>query len=40
MVFDDEPPKNQEPIKNLVTRKTLDIPIPSSPNKFSFKQVK
>ena len=40
MVFDDEPPKNQEPIKNLVTRKTLDIPIPCSPNKFSFKQVK
>ena len=38
MVFDDEPPKSQLTNKNLATRKTLDIPIPSSPNKFTFKQ--
>ena len=38
MVFDDEPPKIQQTIKNNDTRKTLDISVPYSPNKFSFKQ--
>ena len=38
MVFDDEPPKSQQTIKNNESRKTLDIPLPNSPNKFSFKQ--
>ena len=40
MVFDDEPPKKQQTIKNNESRKTLDIPLPNSPNKFSFKQKK
>jgi hypothetical protein len=38
MVFDDEPPQNQQAIKNNESRKTLDISIPNSPHKFSFKQ--
>ena len=38
MVFDDEPPKSQQIIKNSETRKTLNITLPNSPNKFSFKQ--
>ena len=38
MVFDDEPPQNQQAIKNNESRKTLDISIPNSPHKLSFKQ--
>ena len=38
MVFDDEPPQNQQALKNNESRKTLDISIPNSPHKFSFKQ--
>jgi hypothetical protein len=38
MVFDDEPPQNQQAIKNNESRKTLDISIPNSPHNFSFKQ--
>ena len=39
MVLDDEPLKIQKTIKNNETRKTLDISIPNSPNKFSFKRI-
>ena len=38
MVFDDEPLISQQIIQNNDTRKTLNIFIPNSPNKFSFKE--